>query len=81
MKSTTCDEVGWGGDEEVEAGALGMVGEEEHLLDGGVGNVSADEPLSCRLVGEGVVYVEALLAGEAPELAHAPGASRAAGAE
>ena len=41
----------------------------------------ADEPLSCRLVGEGVVDVEAFLAGEAPELAHAPGASGAAGAE
>ena len=86
MKSTTCgfglgDEVWRGCDEEVEAGALGVVGKEEHFLSGGVGYVSADEPLSCRLVGEGVVYVEAFLAGEAPELAHAPGASRAAGAE
>ena len=86
MKSTTWDfglgdEVGRGGDEEVEARALGVVGEKEHVLFGGVGDVCADEPLSRRLVGEGVVYADALLAGEAPELAHAPGASGPAGAE
>ena len=86
MKSTTCDSVlvtkyGGAAMRRSKPALSAMVGEEEHFLSGGVGYVSADEPLSCRLVGEGVVDVEALLAGEAPELAHAPGASCAAGAE
>ena len=71
------DHVRRGGNQQVEPGLLRVVGEREHLLVGGVGDVRADGPVAAGLVGHHVEHAHPLLAGQAPELAHAPGAAAA----
>ena len=75
------DEVRGTYDQEVEADRLRVVREGQHLLDRGVADVGADGPLAAGLVADHVVDADALLAGQAPELAHAPRAAGAARAE
>ena len=71
------DHVGGRRDQEVVAGGLGEGGETSGFLEGGVGDVRGDGPLAGGLVGDGLDDPAALVAGQAPELAHAPTRPRA----
>src|ERR671919_2159460 len=46
-----------------------------------MGNMSANEPLASGLVGHRIHDAQALIKGKAPEFAHSPGASSAAGTQ
>ena len=67
--------------QQIDAGGLSVIGQGDHVLGGGVGDMGGGQPLAPGFVGHGVHDPNSLLKGKAPELPHAPGASATPGTQ